>query len=249
METKLALITGGSRGIGRELCLKFAQKGYDIAFCYRANDEKAQEVESEVIKLGVSCLKYKCDVRILSEVSEMVRDIFEKKQTINVLVNNAGILKVGAFAGMQKQDWEDMFETNLYGAFNLSKTCIPYLMKKKGNSIINVSSFMAIRPLGPAQAIYAASKAALIGFTRTLSKELAPAGIRVNVVAPGLIDTDMLKPIDEKTLKTMVVNTTSKRLGTPKEIADSIVYLTSDEAQFINGQTIVIDGGGVTYQF
>src|SRR5512145_2742615 len=121
MEAKLALITGGSRGIGRELCLKFAQKGYDIAFCYRTNDEKAQEVESEVIKAGVSCLKYKCDVRILSEVSEMVRDIFEKKQTINVLVNNAGILKVGAFAGMQKQDWEDMFETNLYGAFNLSK--------------------------------------------------------------------------------------------------------------------------------
>ncbi len=249
MEIKVALVTGGSRGIGRELCILLAKKGYDIAFCYRSEDEKAYEVRDIVTGLGQKCLMYKCDVRDLKSVQNMTKDVFENLHALNLLVNNAGILKFGAFAGMQQQDWGDMLETNLYGVFNVSRASLPYLMKNKGNSIINLSSFMAIRPLGPAQAVYAASKAAVIGFTRSLSKELASTGIRVNVVAPGLIDTDMIKPIDEKTIKMILGNTISKRLGNPVEVADFIAYLASDKGAYINGQAIAVDGGGVTYQF
>ena len=249
MENKVVLITGGSRGIGREICLKFARHGYDVAFCYRSNDEKAVEVEKEVKKLNRKCLKYKCDVRNLEDVQQMTKDVFEHFGSINVLVNNAGILKVGAFAGMQKKDWSDMFETNVYGVFNCSKASLGYLMKQKGNSIINISSFMAFRPAGPAQAIYASTKAAIIGFTRSLSKELSSAGIRVNVVAPGLIDTDMLNPLGEEIQKFILSTTITKRLGSPSEISGLVYYLASEDASYINGQTINIDGGGITYQF
>jgi 3-oxoacyl-[acyl-carrier protein] reductase len=249
MENRVVLVTGGSRGIGREICLKFAHLGYDIAFCYRSNDLKAAEVENEIKSLKRKCKKYKCDVRNLEEVQQMTKDVFENFKSINVLVNNAGILKVGSFAGMQKKDWNDMFETNLYGVLNCSKASLGYLMKQKGNSIINISSFMAIRPAGPAQAIYASSKAAIIGFTRSLSKELSSAGIRVNVVAPGMIDTDMISNIGEETLKSILGTTIAKRLGKPQEIAELVAYLASEGANYINGQTIAMDGGGITYQF
>jgi 3-oxoacyl-[acyl-carrier protein] reductase len=249
MKNKVALVTGGSRGIGRQICLNFAEQGYDIAFCYRSSHSEATEVEEEIKNLNRNCLKFNCDVRNLKDVQQMTKDVFEHFQAINVLVNNAGILKVGAFAGMQKLDWIDMFETNLYGVFNCSKASLGYLMKQKGNSIINISSFMAIRPAGPAQAVYAASKAAIIGFTRSLSKELSSAGIRVNVIAPGLIDTDMLGQVNEETLKSILATTIAKRLGKPEEIARLVTYLASENTEYINGQTIAMDGGGITYQF
>jgi 3-oxoacyl-[acyl-carrier protein] reductase len=246
---KTALITGGSGGIGRELCLAFAGEGANIAFCYRHNQDKAEQVIRETEELGVPCFAFQAPVYDPEAVSKMVKAVNEAFGSIDILVNNAGILKVGAFAGMQPGDWMDMIETNLNGLFVCSKAALPYLAKYKEGVIINISSFMAFRPAGPAQAVYAATKAGIIGFSRSLAKEVAASGIRVNSIAPGLIDTEMIKPLGEKLIGNILSKTLAKRLGTPREVADLVLFVASPEARYISGQTIVIDGGGVHFQF
>lgn len=246
---KTVVITGGTRGIGKELVRTFAHEGAKVAFSYRKSREEAAGLVKEVEKAGGKCLAFQAPVFQYPDVSAMMKAINEEFGSIDVLVNNAGVLKVGAFAGMQFEDWNDLIETNLNGLFVVTKTALPYLMKKKDGVIINISSFMAYRPLGPAQAVYAATKAGVIGFSRSLAREVSSVGVRVNVVAPGLVDTDMIKPLGEKVVNNILNQTIAKRLATPREIADVIRYLASDEARYIVGQTLVVDGGGVSYQF
>jgi 3-oxoacyl-[acyl-carrier protein] reductase len=247
-EGKTVLITGGARGIGRALCLEFAREGARVAFCFEKRQAQADALQEELASLGCENLAFKCQVENYQEVAQMIRKVQERFQSLDILVNNAGKLSVGAFAGMRAGDWQAMIDTNLHGLFNCSKLALPYLLKSKGQ-IINVSSFMAFKPAGPGQAVYAATKAGIIGFSRSLSNELASMGIRVNVIAPGLIDTEMIQTVDDKILKQILAKTGMKRLGTPREIAGAILFLASDDGAYISGQTLVADGGAVHSQF
>lgn len=246
---KTVVVTGGSRGIGRELCLQFAQRGANIAFCYQNTHDKAMNLKNQIEQMGVGCLAYQCSVSKFDQISDMMKDIVKQFGQIDILINNAGLLKVGAFAGMRQSDWAELIETNLNGVFICSKLALPHLMKTKNGAIVNMSSFMAFLPAGPAQAVYAATKAGVIGFTRSLSKEVASAGIRVNAIAPGLTDTDMITPLGENLVKEILQHTNSHRLGTVTDITNLAVFLSSDLARNITGQTFVSDGGGVHYQF
>jgi|SRR5690554_3437982 len=246
---KTVVITGGTRGIGRELVRSFAMEGANVAFSYRNRTEDAARLVREVEETGVRCLSFQAPVFRYSYVSDMMKEINAVLGSIDILINNAGVLRVGAFVGMKYEDWEDLIETNLNGLFTVTKTALPYLMRKRDGVIINISSFMAYRPVGPAQAVYAATKAGVIGFSRSLAREVSSVGVRVNVVAPGLVDTDMIKPLGERVINSILRQTEAKRLGTPKEVSDVVKYLASDEARYIVGQTIVVDGGAVSYQF
>ncbi len=246
---KTIVITGGTRGIGHELCMKFAKAGCNVAFCYRNSKDKAINLTKEITEVGGKSLSFQCDVSDYLMVSNMMKKIYEHFRSIDILINNAGILKVGMLAGMKQNDWKDLIETNLNGLFNCTKTALPYLMKKKNGVIINFSSFMAFRPVGQAQAVYAATKAGVIGFTRSLSKEISQFGVRVNAISPGLIDTEMIKPLGEKVINDILFKTNLKRLGTKEEVCNAALFLASDEAKYISGQVIIVDGGGVSYQF
>ncbi|MCL6591058.1 MAG: 3-oxoacyl-ACP reductase FabG [Firmicutes bacterium] len=245
---KNIVITGGTRGIGQELCVRFAEEGANVAFCYRNSDEQALNIAKKIELLGQKCLYFQATVDDYNLIVRMMERINTEFGSIDILINNAGILKVGVFAGMKPEDWQDMISTNLNGLFVCTKTALPYLIKKKG-VIINISSFMAFRPAGPAQAVYAATKAGIIGFSRSLAKEVSSVGVRVNVIAPGLVDTDMIKPLGEKVINDILAQTLSKRIATTDEIANTVLFIASDESKYINGQTIVIDGGGVNFQF
>ena len=246
---KTVVITGGTRGIGRELVRSFAREGANVAFSYRTRVEEAALLRREVEADGLKCLAFQAPVFQHAAVSAMMKAVNTEWGSIDILINNAGVLKVGAFAGMRYDDWEDLIETNLNGLFTVTKTALPYLMKKQDGVIINISSFMAYRPVGPAQAVYAATKAGVIGFSRALAREVSSVGVRVNVVAPGLVDTEMIKPLGAKVIDEILQQTTVKRLGTPEEISAVVRYLASNEARYVVGQTIVVDGGGVSYQF
>lgn len=245
---KTVLITGGSRGIGRQTCIDFAKEGANVAFCYRSNHEAAEELLSILRSKGCSCIGIKCDVRDYESVLLMIKEVISKFKCLNILVNNAGVLRVGPLAGMRYDDWKDMMETNLNGVFNCSKAALPYIMKMEG-CITNISSFMAFRPIGSGQAIYTATKAGIIGFSRVLAQEVSTSNVRVNVIAPGMIDTDMIRNVGDKNLNDILQNTMMKRLGTTQEVSSVILYICSEEASFITGQTIVVDGGGVKFQF
>jgi len=245
---KTVLISGGSSGIGQRMCLDFAKSGADIAFLYNLNDAGAEETYKQVMEHGVNCYKYKASVQDYEEIKNVVEDLIKKTGKIDVLINNAGVLKVGPLAGMHHDEWKDVIDINLNGAFRLTKCCLPYLLKGKG-IIINISSYMAFKPNGSGQAVYSATKAALIGLTRELSNELGRISIRVNAIAPGLIDTVMTDKLPKKTRDGLVASTSLKRMGRVEEISSMAYYLASDEAKFITGQTFIVDGGSVKGTF
>jgi 3-oxoacyl-[acyl-carrier protein] reductase len=239
---KTVIITGGSRGIGRACCLAFAKRGANIVFTYNKSVEDADRLGKEIEKLGVGCLSFKVDIKDYNLCRKVVEETLRKYSQLDILVNNAGIVKDKALMMMLLDEWKDVVDTNLGGVFNMSRACVTTFLKQKKGCIINMSSVSGLMGL-PRQTNYSASKAGIIGFSKALAKEVAPYNIRVNVIAPGFINTDMVSSLREDIKKEIIDNIPIKRFGEPEEVAGVCVFLASDEANYITGEVIKIDGG------
>ena len=243
-EKKVALITGGTRGIGREIAKKFAKEGCNLVLNYVSDNTDVEKIKSEFNEYGIDVLVLKADVSVFSDCENLVKEAIEKFGKIDILVNNAGITKDTLIAMMKEDAFDKVIDVNLKGTFNVTKNVVPYMMKKRNGNIINISSVVGV--VGNAgQSNYAASKAGIIGFTKSLAKELAPRNIRVNAVAPGFIDTDMTSVLSDKVKENINLQIPLKRMGKAQEVAELIYFLGSDKSSYITGQVIGIDGGMV----
>ena len=240
-QNKVVIVTGATRGIGKGIALSFAKEGASVALIGR-NPEALQAVSDEVKGFGGPCDFYSCDVANTQNVVDTVNKILDKYKCIDILVNNAGITKDNLLLRMSEADWDDVLDTNLRGIFNFTKAVSKAMLKAKKGKIISIASIIGITG-NAGQANYAASKAGIIGFTKSVAKELSSRGITVNVIAPGYIETEMtgqLRPeLQENILKAIPLG----RLGTVDDVAGACLFLASDEANYITGQTIVVDGG------
>ena len=241
-QSKIALITGATRGIGRACALQLAQDGFDIAFCYRSSGESAETLKSEIEALGRRSFSAQVDVADFNAVQDMMDTIDEALGDIDVVVNNAGITKDNPLVLLSEEDWHQVIRTNLDSVFNVSKGAAFRFMKRKSGSIINMSSVAGAYG-NPAQTNYAASKAGIIGFTKTLAKEVGPYNVRVNAVAPGFIHTDMTSDLPQKVIDRVMPNIPMRRIGDVQEVANLVSFLASDLASYITAQTIHVDGG------
>ncbi len=239
LENKTALITGASRGIGKAIALQMAKAGANIAFSYRSSEEKANAFVDELTVLGVNAKAYKSDAANFEAAEKLVKDVLADFGNVDILVNNAGITRDKLMLRMKSEDWDDVIHTNLKSVFNLTKQVMRPMMKQKGGSIINISSIVGVK--GQAgQANYAASKAGIIGFSKSIAQEMGSRNIRCNVIAPGFIQTDMTADLDTEGF---IKNIPLQRLGNGEEVADAVVFLASDMARYITGQTISVCGG------
>ncbi len=241
-ERKVAFITGGSRGIGKEVALKFADNGYNIVINYVSDKTDTKGLEKEFTKRGVEALIIKADVTNTEQIENLVNEVIEKFGKIDVLVNNAGVTKDNLLMRMSEEEFDKVVEVNLKGTFIVTKAVIKYMMKKRSGSIINLSSVVGVAG-NAGQANYSASKAGIIGFTKSVAKELASRNIRANAVAPGFIETDMTAVLSDSVKENIHNQIPLKRMGSAKEVANLIYFLGSDESSYITGQTINIDGG------
>ena len=240
---KTVLITGASRGIGRAAAIKFAQEGYSVAVNYRENADAANEVCRQIAQNGGIALPFKADISNGAEVKAMAAEIYEKLGEIDVLVNNAGVaLKQGLFTDFSEEDVADVFNTNVFGMMNCCRECIPQFVKKHSGKIINVSSVWGVCGAS-CEVIYSASKAAVIGFTKALAKELAPSGINVNCVAPGMVETDMNSHLSNDEIEAFKNEIPMMKIGKPDEVADVIYFLASEASGYMTGQVVSVDGG------
>jgi len=239
MTEKLALITGGSRGIGKAIALKLADCGYDIVINYAGNTQAAEGTVSEIKAKGVNAEAYKFDVSNQKEVEENIAKIIEKYGRIDVLVNNAGITRDDLFIRMPEEKWSAVINTNLNSAFYVTKPVSKLMIKQRSGAIVNTTSVVGLYG-NAGQANYSAAKAGLIGFTKSLSKELGSRGIRVNAVAPGFIETDMTK--DLTNIDEMLKLISLKRLGKVEDVAAAVKFLAVD-TEYITGQVLEVDGG------
>ncbi|MEG0276868.1 MAG: 3-oxoacyl-[acyl-carrier-protein] reductase [Coprobacillus sp.] len=241
---KVAIITGASRGIGKAIVLKFASKGYDVVINYRGSEQKAMEVKDECLALGVNAMVYQGDVSCFEEMDAMMKAAMETYGRIDVLVNNSGITKDNLLLKMNTETFMDVVDVNLKGTFNTVKAVSRIMMKQREGVIINMASVIGlIGNMG--QANYAASKAGVIGFSKSIAKELAPRNIRVNVIAPGFIETDMTDVLNETTKEGILSAIPLAKMGSAEDVANVAYFLASDEAKYITGQTINVDGGMV----
>lgn len=242
MEKKVALVTGASRGIGREIALKLAQKGTNIVINYVHNKEKAEETAREIEKYNVETLVVKADVSIFDDVKNMVDKAIEKFGSIDILVNNAGITRDALIMRMKEEDFDKVIQVNLKGAYNCIKSVSRIMMKKRSGRIISISSVVGL--IGNVGQInYAAAKAGLIGMTKTAAKELAPRNITVNAVAPGMIETEMTDKLNDKVKEEILKNIPLNRFGSTSDIANAVAFLASDEVAYITAQVINVNGG------
>ena len=240
---KTVLITGAARGIGRAVALKFASKGFNVAVNFKESEAKAAEVCEEIKKMGRLAKAFKADVSKGDEVKKMIEDVTREFGEIGVLVNNAGIApKQGLFTEFSEQDFKAVFETNVYGAANCCRAVLPEMIKRHSGKIINVSSVWGVCGAS-CETIYSASKAAVIGFTKALAKEVAPSGINVNCVAPGMIETDMNAHLSSDEIEAFQNEIPMMKIGKPDEVADVIYFLASEESTYITGQVVSVDGG------
>lgn len=237
---KTALITGASRGIGRAIALKLASEGADIAVVYAGNTEKALDVVAEILTYGVKAEAFQCDVADFNAVKETVDAVKNTFGSIDILVNNAGITKDGLVMSMKEDAFDDVIATNLKGAFNMIRHCTPVFVRKRSGRIINISSVAGLMG-NPGQANYAASKAGLIGLTKSVARELASRGVCCNAIAPGFIQTDMTENIAKD--NPLLAGIPLGRIGQPEEIAALTAFLASDSAGYITGEVIRVDGG------
>lgn len=239
LKGKTAVVTGGSRGIGKAICLKFAENGADIAFLYAGNTAKAEETLKELEEIGVKVKAYLCNVADADAVAETVKEIVQDFGSIHILVNNAGITKDKLVPMMKAEEFDAVVDTNLKGAFYMTKGVYPLFMKQKRGKIINISSVSGL--MGNAgQSNYSASKAGLIGLTKSVAKELAGRGVCCNAIAPGFIGTEMTENLGDNKLKDAIP---MKRFGEAEEVAKLALFLASEDSDYITGEVIRIDGG------
>lgn len=241
-ENKVALITGATRGIGKEIALELAANGYDIAINYRSKQDGMEELKQEIEKNNVRCEFVKADVANFEECENMVNETIEKLGKIDVLVNNAGITKDNLLMRMSKEDFEAVINVNLIGTFNVTKNVISSMVKQRSGRIINISSVVGVSG-NAGQTNYSASKAGIIGFTKSLAKEVASRNILVNAVAPGFISTDMTSVLSDTVKENINSQIPLKRMGSSKDIANVVKFLASEESSYITGQVINVDGG------
>ena len=242
LKGKNAIISGGTRGIGRAIALELAQQGANISFNYLKSEKEALELVKELEKLNVKAKAYCVDIRDFDAVDEWAKKTKEEFGGLDILVNNAGITKDKALLFMEKSDWQDVVDTNLTGVFNLTRAVITGFLKQKSGNIVNISSVSGVIGV-PRQTNYAATKAGIIGFTKSLAKETAAYNIRVNAIAPGFIETDMVKTLKEDYKNQMLKDIPMGRFGMPEEVAKTVIFLLSEASSYITGQTIIIDGG------
>ena len=242
LEGKTALVTGATRGIGRAIALKFAAEGANIAFTYRSQHEAAQSLVAEVEALGVSVKGYPSDAASFEDVHAVVEDVKATFGRIDVLVNNAGITRDGLMMRMDEAAWDAVIDTNLKSAFNFIHACTPVMARQRGGSIINMSSVVGIAG-NAGQCNYAASKAGLIGLTKSFAKEMGPRGIRANCIAPGFIATDMTDALPEAMRADLEKQIPLRRGGTPEDVAGVALFLASDMSAYVTGQVISCCGG------
>ena len=243
-ERKVVLVTGGSRGIGREVAEVYAENGYDVVINYVSDKTDVEGIKKEFEEKGVKCLLVKADVSKAEDVDNMVEEAIKQFGKIDVLVNNAGITRDILLMRMSEEDFDKVIEINLKGTYLVTKAVTKYMMKKRQGSIINLASVVGV--VGNAgQTNYAASKAGIIGFTKSVAKELASRNIRANAVAPGFIETDMTSVLSDSVKENISTQIPLKRMGTAREVAEVIYFLGSDKSSYITGQVINIDGGMV----
>ena len=239
---KCALITGATRGIGKQIAITLAKQGYNIALNYRKENEELENTKKEIEKIGVQILAVKGDVANFEDCENFVKQVIERFGQIDVLVNNAGITKDMLLMRMKKEDFEQVIDTNLVGTFNVTKNVVPYMMKARSGRIINISSVVGISG-NAGQTNYSASKAGIIGFTKSLAKEIASRNILVNAVAPGFIETNMTDVLKDDVKQEIAINIPLKRMGTTQDVANVVKFLASDDSSYITGQVINVDGG------
>ena len=239
---KCALITGATRGIGKQIAITLAKQGYNIALNYRKENEELENTKKEIEKIGVQILAVKGDVANFEDCENFVKQVIERFGQIDVLVNNAGITKDMLLMRMKKEDFEQVIDTNLVGTFNVTKNVVPYMMKARSGRIINISSVVGISG-NAGQTNYSASKAGIIGFTKSLAKEIVSRNILVNAVAPGFIETNMTDVLKDDVKQEIAKNIPLKRMGTAQDVANVVKFLASDDSSYITGQVINVDGG------
>ncbi len=241
-EVKTAIVTGGSRGLGRAVCLELAAGGANVVLCYAGNEAAAQETVRAVEALGAKALAVRCDVADAAQVDELVKAAMEAFRRIDILVNNAGITRDNLLMRMSEADFDAVIAANLKGAFLCMKAVSRLMLKQRYGRIVNLSSVVGLRG-NAGQVNYAASKAGVIGMTKSLAKELASRGVTVNAVAPGFIETDMTAALPEAARTAAQNGIPMSRLGAPEDVAKAVGFLASDDAAYITGQVLAVDGG------
>ena len=242
---KTAVVTGASRGIGASIAVAMAKNGYNVILGYKENKEKCENLAKVLIEgYGVAAIAVKADVSVSKEADELIEVAFRNFGRIDVLVNNAGIAGFKLFTEITDEEWNEMIGTNLTGVFNCSRAAAKYMVASHRGSIVNISSMWG-QVGASCEVHYSAAKAGVIGLTQALAKELAPSDVRVNCICPGVIKTDMLSNVDDEIISELIEETPIGRLGTPKDIADSVAFLCSEGASFITGQVLGVNGGFV----
>lgn len=242
LKDKKVLITGSSRGIGAAIAKKMASLGAELTINYSNSQTRAENLKKEIEAMGVKAHVVQADVSDFDQASELVKTAYKKMNGLNVLVNNAGITRDKLILRMKEDDWDSVLDINLKGVFNCSKKAVRYLLKSENGKLINLSSVVGLNG-NAGQANYSAAKAGIIGFTKTMAKELAAKGVCSNAVAPGFIDTDMTGELSDKMKANIKAQVPLARLGQVEEVADLVSFLASDNANYINGEVIKIDGG------
>lgn len=245
LEGKNAIITGGSRGIGRGIATIFAQHGANVAFTYASSVKAAEELETELNELGIKAKGYQSNAAKIEECEELIKKVASDFGKIDILINNAGITKDNLLMRMTEEDFDQVIEVNLKSVFNMTKAVQRTMLKQRSGSVINMSSVVGIKG-NAGQANYSASKAGIIGFSKSMALELGSRNIRTNVIAPGFIETEMTGKLDEKTVEGWRDSIPLKRGGTPEDIANACVFLGSDLSSYITGQVLQVNGGMLT---
>ncbi|MED1202108.1 3-oxoacyl-[acyl-carrier-protein] reductase [Heyndrickxia acidicola] len=244
LEGKVAIVTGASRGIGREIAIQFAREGADVVVNFAGSEAKANEVVQEIMELGRQAIAVQCNVGNAEDVQNMIKETIDHFGKVDILVNNAGITRDNLLMRMKEDEWDDVINTNLKGVFLCTKAVTRQMMKQRSGKIINVASIVAISG-NPGQANYVAAKSGVIGLTKTTAKELSTRGITVNAIAPGFITTDMTGELTEEIQSEMLKQIPLGRFGNPEDVAKVAVFLASNDANYMTGQTLHVDGGMV----
>ena len=245
LESKVAIVTGGSRGIGKAICQTFAENGCDVAFTYNNSKESAENLAKDLKNIGINAKAYKSDASSFDDATQLVEDVINDFGKIDILVNNAGIKKDNLLMRMDKDDFDSVINTNLSSVFNLTKASIRTFLKQRSGSIINISSVVGVKG-NAGQSNYSASKAGIIGFSKSVALELGSRNIRSNVIAPGFIETDMTDSLSEDVINSWKESIPLKRGGDPSDVGNACVFLASDLSSYITGKVLHVDGGMLT---